>query len=134
MRQAVVAAAPEDAYFVILQTLNFVVIEQALNCLLADGSHKRATMAKFEVSTGPRLSRRTLLIGGIALGAGGTLAAASQAATPKVSQACVGFSDSPRDGHKCGNCRLFRPPSSCLDVVGVITENCSCKIWLPKIA
>jgi hypothetical protein len=41
MRQAVVAAAPEDAYFVILQTLNFVVIEQALNCRLADGNHKR---------------------------------------------------------------------------------------------
>jgi hypothetical protein len=91
-------------------------------------------MAKFEVSAGPRLSRRRLLIGGVAFGACGTLAAASQAATPKVSQACVGFSDSPRDGHKCGDCRLFRAPSSCLDVVGVISDNCSCKIWLPKTA
>jgi hypothetical protein len=91
-------------------------------------------MAKFEVSARPRFSRRAVVIGGVALGAGGTLATASQAATPKVSQACVGFSDSRRDGHKCGNCRLFRPPSSCLDVAGVIADNCSCKIWLPKIA
>ena len=91
-------------------------------------------MAKLEIGAGPRLSRRTLLFGGVALGAGVTFAAGSQAATPKVSQACVGFSDSPRDGHKCGDCRLFRAPSSCLDVVGVITDNCSCKIWLPKIA
>jgi len=85
-------------------------------------------------STFPLLSRRTLLAGGIALGAGATLAATTKAATPKVSQACVGFSDSPRDGHTCGKCRLFRPPSSCLDVAGVISENCSCKIWLPKAA
>ena len=91
-------------------------------------------MAEFEVSAGPRLSRRTLLIGGVALSASGTLAATSQAATPKVSQACVGFSDSSRDGRKCGNCRLFRSPSSCLDVAGVISDNCSCKIWLPKTA
>ena len=91
-------------------------------------------MAKSEVGAGPRLSRRMLLIGGVALTASGTLATASQAETPKVSQACVGFSDSPRDGRKCGNCRLFRSPSSCLDVVGVISDNCSCKIWLPKTA
>jgi hypothetical protein len=91
-------------------------------------------MAKSVISAGPRLSRRSLLIGGVALGVGETLAGASQAAPPKVSQACVGFSDSPRDGHKCGNCRLFRSPSSCLDVAGVITDGCSCKIWLPQSA
>ena len=56
---------------------------------------REAAMAKFEIGAGPRLSRRTLLIGGVALSASGTLAAAAQAATPKVSQACVGFSDSP---------------------------------------
>lgn len=89
-------------------------------------------MAKLEIGAGPRLSRRTLLIGGVALSASGTLAAAAQAATPKVSQACVGFSDSPTNGHKCGNCRLFRSPSSCLDVAGVISDSCSCKIWLPQ--
>ena len=91
-------------------------------------------MAKSELSAGPRLSRRTLLIGGVAFGAAGALATPSQAATPKVSQASVGFSDSPRDGRKCGDCRLFQAPSSCLDVVGVIADNCSCKIWLPKTA
>ena len=91
-------------------------------------------MAKVERAAGLPLSRRTLLAGGVALGAGATLAATSQAATPKVSQACVGFADAPRDGHKCGNCRLFRAPSSCLDVAGVISDNCSCRIWLPKTA
>jgi hypothetical protein len=91
-------------------------------------------MAKIDLAAARLLSRRTLLVGGVALGAGATLAATGQAATPKVSQACVGFSDSPRDGRKCGNCRLFRAPSSCLDVAGVIADNCSCKIWLPKTA
>ncbi len=91
-------------------------------------------MAELEFGAGPRLSRRTLLIGGVALGASATFAAGSQAATPKVSQACVGFSESPRDGHECGDCRLFGAPSSFLDVVGVISDNCSCKIWLPKTA
>ena len=91
-------------------------------------------MAKFELNAGPRVSRRTLLICGAALGASGALATPSRAEIPKVSQASVGFSDSSRDGRKCGNCRLFRSPSSCLDVAGVISDNCSCKIWLPKAA
>jgi len=36
-----VAAAAEDAYLVIPQALSFVVIGQLLDCLLADGNHKR---------------------------------------------------------------------------------------------
>jgi hypothetical protein len=91
-------------------------------------------MAKSELSAGPQVSRRTLLIAGVALGAGGALATPSHAAIPKVSQASVAFSASPRDGRRCGDCRLFQAPSSCLDVVGVISDNCSCRIWLPKTA
>ena len=80
-----------------------------------------------------RLSRRTLLIGGGALSVAPMLASRKALANAKVSQACVGYSDSPRGDHRCGNCRLYCAPSTCLDVAGVITEHCSCKIWLPKI-
>lgn len=81
----------------------------------------------------PRVSRRMLLVGGIVLTAAPLLASTKVFAGPKVSQACVGFRDSPRGDHRCGTCHLFRPPSACLDVAGTITENCSCKIWLPEI-
>jgi hypothetical protein len=78
------------------------------------------------------LSRRALLS---ACGAAPALLAASAfASPPKVSQACVGFLDAPRGDHNCGNCRLFQTPASCLDVQGPITEHCSCRIWLPKLA
>ena len=78
------------------------------------------------------LSRRALLS---ACGAAPALLAASAfASPPKVSQACVGFLDAPRGDRNCGNCRLFRAPSSCLDVNGPISEHCSCRIWLPKLA
>ncbi|MGD0641830.1 MAG: high potential iron sulfur protein [Roseiarcus sp.] len=90
-------------------------------------------MRKIEETGLPRLSRRTLLIGGVALGAAPMLASTQAFATPKVSQACVRYSQSPTGDHRCGNCRLFRAPSSCLDVEGAITEDCSCRIWLPKV-
>jgi hypothetical protein len=78
------------------------------------------------------LSRRALLS---ACGAAPALLAASAfASPPKVSQACVSFPDSPRGDRSCGNCRLFRAPSSCLDVDGPISEHCSCRFWLPKLA
>jgi hypothetical protein len=78
------------------------------------------------------LSRRALLS---ACGAAPALLAASAfASPPKASQACVSFLDSPRGDRSCGNCRLFRAPSSRLDVNGPITEHCSCRIWLPVLA
>ncbi|MGO4871010.1 MAG: high potential iron sulfur protein [Roseiarcus sp.] len=92
-------------------------------------------MSELNNKSSVALSRRTLLIAGVACGAAPLLAATQASATPpKVSQACVGFENAPRGDHRCGNCRLFRAPSSCLDVSGSITENCSCKIWLPKAA
>lgn len=78
------------------------------------------------------LSRRALLS---ACGAAPALLAASAfASPPKVSRACVGFLDAARSDRYCGNSRLFRAPSSCLDVNGPISEHCSCRIWLPKLA
>lgn len=83
-----------------------------------------------EVRTRP--SRRTVLIAAAACAASPILAPTGAFATPKVSQASVHFADAPRGDRRCGNCRLFQAPSSCLDVAGVVTEGCSCRIWLPK--
>ena len=78
------------------------------------------------------LSRRALLR---ACGAAPALLAANAfASPPKVSQASVAFQNTPRGDKKCGNCRLFQTPASCLDVLGPITEHCSCRIWLPTLA
>ena len=78
------------------------------------------------------LSRRALLS---ACGAApALLAVGAFASPPKVSQASVAFLDAPRGDKKCGNCRLFQTPASCLDVQGPITEHCSCRIWLPTLA
>ncbi len=78
------------------------------------------------------LSRRALL--GACGAAPALLAATAFASPPKVSQACVSFLDGPRGVRNCGNCRLFWAPSSCLDVDGPVSEHCSCRIWLPKLA
>lgn len=79
------------------------------------------------------MSRRGLLAGGAAIGVAPFLAATSAHAGPKVSKASVGYTATARNDHTCGDCRLFRGPSSCLDVEGVISKDCGCKIWLPKI-
>jgi hypothetical protein len=79
------------------------------------------------------MTRRGLLAAGAALGVAPILAATSANASPKVSKASVGFIETARNDHNCGTCRLFREPSSCLDVEGVIGKDCGCKIWLPKI-
>jgi hypothetical protein len=89
-------------------------------------------MSDTEISRSKTFSRRALLS---ACGAApALLAVGAFAAPPKVSQASVAFLDAPRGDKKCGNCRLFQAPSSCLDVLGPITEHCSCRIWLPPLA
>ncbi len=78
------------------------------------------------------LSRRALLS---AFGAAPALLAATAfASPPRMSQTSVGFLDAPRGDRNCGNWRLFRAPSSRLDVNGPVSERCSCHIWLPNLA
>ncbi len=91
-------------------------------------------MIKAEHMRSYLLSRRRLLINSITLAAASRLASTNALASPKVSQASVGFMSSPRGEHRCGNCKMFQAPSACMNVAGAITENCSCKIWLPKPA
>jgi hypothetical protein len=79
------------------------------------------------------MSRRGLLAVGAALGVAPILAATSAHAGPKASKASVGFIETALGDHNCGACRMFRGPSSCLQVDGVIGNDCGCKIWAPKI-
>ena len=89
-------------------------------------------MSDIKTTRSMTLSRRALLN---ACGAApALLAVGAFASPPKVSQASVAFLDAPRGDKQCGNCRLFRTPAACLDVQGPITENCSCRIWLPSLA
>jgi mono/diheme cytochrome c family protein len=79
------------------------------------------------------MSRRGLLAGGAAIGLAPILAATSAKAGPKVSKASVGYQETALNDHNCGACHMFRGPSSCLQVDGVIGKDCGCKIWVPKI-
>jgi hypothetical protein len=78
------------------------------------------------------LTRRALLVSGAAVGAAPLLAATRASAGPKVSQNVVGYGEVVRGDHNCGNCALFRPPSSCEQVAGSISETGNCKVWRPK--
>jgi hypothetical protein len=80
------------------------------------------------------LSRRTVILGSIAGGAS-VLAGGVQAMTPspvRVSRDSVHFETVAVNGHRCGECKLFIEPSSCVVVSGAITKDCGCRVWLPK--
>lgn len=84
------------------------------------------------------MSRRTVLrsaatgAGAITLlGAGSTFPACAAA---KVSQASVGYQDSPKGTQSCANCNVFEAPSSCKTVEGTVAAQGWCKIWVPKKA
>jgi hypothetical protein len=80
------------------------------------------------------VSRRAVLTGGAALSVGAVMVATQAVASPKVSKDCVHFVQVATGDHRCGNCRLFRGPSECLDVAGEVTGDCSCRIWLPRVS
>jgi hypothetical protein len=107
-------------------------LAKAGGCIAANEGGRRV-MRNVEETVFSRLSRRALLIGGAAAGAAPMFAPTRALASAKFSQARVGYSDSPTGDHHCGNCRFFRAPSSCLAVAGVVTEHCSCTMWLPKV-
>lgn len=47
----------------------------------------------------------------------------------KASKASVRYQTSPRDGHKCEGCSMWRPPASCTAVHGTISPKGWCKLW-----
>jgi hypothetical protein len=76
------------------------------------------------------LSRRALLQAAAAAGAVPALMMATTPASAKMSQAAVAYQDSPKGSANCANCKLFIAPSSCKSVVGVVSPNGWCKIWV----
>jgi hypothetical protein len=82
-----------------------------------------------------QVSRRTLLIGGVAASSASLLAASEANANVKVSKASVRFSSvSTTTGRNCGSCKLFLAPSDCRFVEGPTSPEGYCWIWSSKNA
>ncbi|MCW2282818.1 hypothetical protein M2323_000583 [Rhodoblastus acidophilus] len=79
-----------------------------------------------------KVSRRTLLVGGLA--AGSLLPAGAASARVKLSQAAVRFHAPSGDGRDCRSCKLFVAPAGCLFVEGANDPSGSCWIWSRKTA
>ncbi|WP_425338911.1 high-potential iron-sulfur protein [Methylocapsa acidiphila] len=78
-----------------------------------------------------RTTRRSLLQA--AAGVAGALSllglSGRSAQAAKVSQAAVGYQNSPKGNQNCANCRLFTAPNACKQVDGVISANAWCRLW-----
>jgi hypothetical protein len=82
-----------------------------------------------------RLSRRSILLEGVASAAGiaVALAASTNAAMAnKLPQKSVSYRDAPNAGKKCSECALFEPPKACKNVAGDISPNGWCVLWRAK--
>jgi len=85
--------------------------------------------------SGVGVSRRTILLGCVAGGASAlaTGASALTMSPVKVSKDSVHYVTTASGDHRCGACKLFVAPSSCIAVSGDIGRDCGCRIWLPKL-
>jgi hypothetical protein len=73
-----------------------------------------------------RLSRRTLLIAATCVAGAGRVAAARG----KRSQAEVGYQDHPNGVERCEICAPFLPPDQCRVVVGPVSRQGWCKVYV----
>jgi len=91
-------------------------------------------MADIEKVWSVTVSRRSVLLGATYAVAAApiVLATADRAAAAKMSQASVGYRNSPNGSQSCANCRLFVAPSSCQTVQGPISPKGWCKIYVAK--
>jgi hypothetical protein len=85
-------------------------------------------------ASGRGVSRRTVLLGCMAGGASvlATGASALEMSPVKVSKDSVHYVAVADNGHRCGACKLFVAPSSCIAVSGDVGRDCGCRIWLSK--
>jgi hypothetical protein len=90
-------------------------------------------MDKLRKMASAPVSRRKMLVAGVAAGSASLLAATGAKAMIKVSQASVAYKKVATGDHNCGGCKLFEAPSSCRFVEGPISSDCACRIWLNKI-
>jgi hypothetical protein len=79
------------------------------------------------------LSRRALLRGAAVALSVPVLAISVPAAMAKAAQSAVAYETSPKNGHSCGSCTNFEPPSSCKMVDGAISPSGWCKLWNEKM-
>jgi hypothetical protein len=79
------------------------------------------------------ISRRSLLAAVAAAGSAPILAMSVTPAMAKMSEAAVGYQNSPKNGQSCAGCNLFVAPSSCKTVDGTISPEGWCKIWVKKV-
>ena len=82
------------------------------------------------------VSRRTVVLRGV-IGTAGFVASFghlrnAQAAKLPQSSPAVAYQPSPKDGHQCDGCTLFKAPDSCQVVDGTISPTGWCKLWAKK--
>ena len=79
------------------------------------------------------VSRRSVLQVVACVGAAPIFLSSTRSAfAAKMSQASVGYQNSPKGSQSCGNCALFIPPASCKSVEDPISADGWCKIWTKK--
>lgn len=91
-------------------------------------------MAKYVLDI-DHISRRALLQTGACAAAGVALAASTGAALAKKkprSQADVAYQDHPKGKERCDNCEPFIPPNKCRTVLGTVSAQGWCKIYVAK--
>ena len=81
-----------------------------------------------------KISRRTLLAGVGVAGSATLLTVKAAHATVKVPKSAARFSSVASNGHACGGCKNFLPPSACIFVEGKTAPDCSCWIWRGETA
>ena len=91
-------------------------------------------MKKIQARDSAQVSRRMLLVGGVAAGAASLLTESDASATVKVSQAAVRFTSVSTTDRNCRSCKLFVEPSSCVFVEGPTSPDGSCWIWRSRNA
>jgi hypothetical protein len=76
------------------------------------------------------VSRRELLRGAAVVAGGAAVAlAASSPAQAKMTQKAAGYQDTPKGDQSCANCSLFKPPSACILVDGVVSPDGWCRFY-----
>ncbi len=76
------------------------------------------------------VTRRTVLIGAVAVAA--PLLAVSGAQAGTLPQSSVNYQMTPKGADHCGVCKNFVAPASCKSVAGTINPNGWCKLFNPK--
>jgi hypothetical protein len=91
-------------------------------------------MKKIQARDSARVSRRMLLVGGVAAGAASLLTETHANATARVSKDSVRFTSVSTTDRNCRSCKLFVEPSSCLFVEGPTSPDGTCWIWRSRNA